>query len=143
MKSHFVKMLLHKLLLLLLLLLAAAAAAAALVSGTLCLLYYQLPDKMKLQWNLPEQPGLLSDYLTKILIGSIISQFCYFKMNLPIGDTSHKRPPKPDIKGGRLWEVPLNIICKQKPKQKLFTKKSSEHLPQFLTTVDTGLQKSS
>ena len=115
------KMLLHKLLLLLLLLLAAAAAAAALVSGTLCLLYYQLPDKMKLQWNLPEQPGLLSDYLTKILIGSIISQFCYFKMNLPVGDTSR---PKPDIKGGRLWEVPLYVICVNKSLNKNYLRRS-------------------
>ena len=48
----------------------------------------------------PEQPPLLSDHLTKILIGSSVGQ-------IAISETSRKRPPKPDIKGGRLREVPL------------------------------------
>ena len=61
-----------------------------------------------IQWNLPERPPLLSDHLTKILIGSSISQ-------IAISETSCKQPPpviehlKPDIKAGHLWEVPLYI----------------------------------
>ena len=52
-------------------------------------------------WNLPERPPLLSDHLTKILIGSSISQ-------IAISETSCKRPPKqPDVKRGHLQEVPL------------------------------------
>ena len=48
----------------------------------------------------PKRPPLLSDHLTKIPIGSSVSQ-------IAICETSRKRPPKPDIKGGRLREVPL------------------------------------
>ena len=41
------------------------------------------------------------DHLTKIPIGSSVSQ-------IAISENSRKRPPKPDIKGGRLQEVPLS-----------------------------------
>ena len=44
-----------------------------------------------LQWNVPERPPLLSDHLTKIPIGSSVSQ-------IAISETSCKRPPKADIK---------------------------------------------
>ena len=54
----------------------------------------------KLQWNLPERPPLLCDHLTKIPIGSSVSQ-------IAISETFRKRPPKPDIKVSHLWEVPL------------------------------------
>ena len=40
----------------------------------------------KPQWNLPERPPPISDHLTKILIGSSISQ-------IAIGETSHTQPP--------------------------------------------------
>ena len=55
---------------------------------------------IQLPWNLPERPLLLSDHLTKIPIGSSVSQ-------IAISEASHKRPPKPHIKGGRLLEIPL------------------------------------
>ena len=45
------------------------------------------------------EPGL-SDHLTKIPIGSSFSQ-------IAISESSRKRSPKTDIKGGRLREVPL------------------------------------
>ena len=38
------------------------------------------------QWNLPEQPPLVSNHLTQIWIGSSVSQ-------IAISETSHKRPP--------------------------------------------------
>ena len=40
----------------------------------------------QIQWNLPEQPHLVSDHLTNIPIGSSISQ-------IAISETSCKRPP--------------------------------------------------
>ena len=55
-----------------------------------------------------KRPPLLSDHLTKILIGSSVSQ-------IAIRETSCKRPhpvrdlPEADIKGGRLREVPLHL----------------------------------
>ena len=48
----------------------------------------------------PSVSPLISDHLTKIPIGSSVSQ-------IAISETSRKPPPKPDIKGGRLREVPL------------------------------------
>ena len=53
-----------------------------------------------IQWNLPERPLLLSDHLTKIPIGLSVSQ-------IAISETSRERPPKSEIKGGRLREVSL------------------------------------
>ena len=50
---------------------------------TRCIYYRHL-----LQWNLPEGPPLFSDHLTKLPIGSSISQ-------IAISETSCKRPPKP------------------------------------------------
>ena len=46
-----------------------------------------------------KRPPLLSDHLSKIPIGSSVSQ-------IAINETS-RETPKPDIKGGRLREVPL------------------------------------
>ena len=51
-------------------------------------------------FNPYEQPPLLSNHLTKIPIVSSVSQ-------IAISETSRKRPPMPDIKGGCLWEVLL------------------------------------
>ena len=73
--------------------------------------------------NRGQWPPLLSDHLTKIQIGSSISQ-------IAISETSHKQPPPVSdhlslIKGGRLLEVPLYSIvlffkiptsqCKESP----------------------------
>ena len=44
-----------------------------------------------LQWNIPAQPLLISDHLTKILIGSTSAKLLLVK----------------PLKGGCLWEVPL------------------------------------
>lgn len=60
-----------------------------------------------LQWNLPEWPALLSNHLIKILIGSFVRQIA---THVLISETSHTRPPKPDIKGGCLQEVPLYLV---------------------------------
>ena len=49
-----------------------------------------------------KRPPLLSDNLTKILIGSSVSQ-------IAICETSRKRPPKSDINGVRLRGVPLYL----------------------------------
>ena len=83
-----------------------------------------------MQWNLPKRPPLLipigssssqitiretsckrpppvSDHLTKMPIGSSVSQITISETSRK-RTTSRKRPPKPDIKGGRLQEVPLH-----------------------------------
>ena len=57
-----------------------------------------------LQWNFPERPPLVSDHLTKILIGSPLSVKLLL-VKLPVSDH-----PSPDIKGGRLWVATLYFL---------------------------------
>ena len=46
------------------------------------------PNSIHMQWNLPEWPPLISDHLTKIPIGSSISQTAIILVKLPVHPTS-------------------------------------------------------